>query len=180
MGIRADRCFERPVTRSFPASRSGRAVSAGTQSLQDSPVRPNAHRAEADVEIGESDREQTHPRPAHVLAVKAAHAIIRLGDRRRPRQQVPASSDQMPQGVAAECVTREQRDVREQHNAAHTYTELDRASCRLQEPERLPSVIGQHNDKSKRQIEEIAVHILDDKRKRALAAIPRSRFSNGA
>ena len=24
MGIRADRCFERPVTRSFPASRSGR------------------------------------------------------------------------------------------------------------------------------------------------------------
>ena len=46
--------------------------------LQDSPVVPDAHRAEADVDIGESHPEQTRPRPLLVSRVQAAHAVVEL------------------------------------------------------------------------------------------------------
>ena len=39
---------------------------------EDPPVRPDAHRAQPDVEVGERDREQARPRQRHVAAVEAA------------------------------------------------------------------------------------------------------------
>ena len=43
----------------------------------------DAHRAEADVDVGEADAEQAEPRPLHVVAVEAAHAVVGLLARRR-------------------------------------------------------------------------------------------------
>ena len=44
---------------------------------KDPDVRPDAHRAQPDVQVGEADGEQAAPRPHHVPAVEAAHARIR-------------------------------------------------------------------------------------------------------
>jgi len=46
--------------------------------LQDSPVMPDPHRAEADVDIGKSHPEQACPGPLLVSRVQAAHAIVEL------------------------------------------------------------------------------------------------------
>ena len=54
--------------------------------LEDSPVGPDAHRAQAHVEVGEADPEQAAPGPQHVAAVEAAHAVVGLLAHRRCRQ----------------------------------------------------------------------------------------------
>ena len=46
--------------------------------LQDSPVVPDPHGAEADVDIGKSHPEQACPGPLLVSCVQAAHAIVEL------------------------------------------------------------------------------------------------------
>src|SRR6266511_1412491 len=67
--------------------------------LQEAQVMPHAHRTKPDVEIGEGDPEQTHPRPEHVSAIETAHAAVRLLTERRPGKLIDAAADKVPQGM---------------------------------------------------------------------------------
>jgi hypothetical protein len=44
--------------------------------LNESNIVPDPHRTEAHVEIGETDPEQTQPRPKHVAAIETGHARV--------------------------------------------------------------------------------------------------------
>src|ERR1700744_5887370 len=51
---------------------------------------------------------------------------------------------------------------------------------RTPEPKRTPGVVKQYQNKDQREIQKIAVNILQDKRKRGFAWIPDAGFTNGA
>src|SRR5436309_1182900 len=75
---------------------------------QDSDIVNDAHRAEADVDVGQRDREQRAPGKEHVVAVERAHAAPRL-EARLPApgtgEAVDLPADQVSRGVTAERVT---------------------------------------------------------------------------
>ena len=79
---------------------------------------PDAHGAEADVDVGEADPEKAGPRPFFVRSVEEADGVVEpvtdgvLGD------GVEGASDEMTEGVATEDVSAEQDYVDRQNQAA--------------------------------------------------------------
>src|SRR5579871_6459971 len=71
-------------------------------SLKNSPIVPNAHRAQAHVNIRKAHEEHADPGPLHVIAVQAAHAIVSLLAPRRSRQHILDSAHQVTERVTAE------------------------------------------------------------------------------
>ena len=86
--------------------------------LEESPVRPDAHRAHAHVEIGETDPEQAEPRKPHVARVQAAHAVVGFLANGRFGNHVFDAADQVPERVAAEGVTAQQDHVHQRAPAS--------------------------------------------------------------
>src|ERR1700733_6874692 len=84
----------------------------------------------------------------------------------------------MPQGVAAERVAGEQRGIRREHQGADADAEMFYAV--VVEPERLPNVVRQQHDEDQGEVQEIAMDILDDQGKSALAEIALARFADRA
>ena len=128
-----------------------------------------AHRAHADVEIGEADPDQADPRPLHVPAVEAAHA----GVRRLARPAGPTSRRARRRPGAAASGSRtcraEEDDVQREHDRADADAELGRRAAastraRRREPHRDPGVVGQDADEDDRDVQEVAVDVLDDER----------------
>ena len=68
-----------------------------TLASQQPQIRPHSHGAESNVDVGETDREQTHPCPHHVAPVEAAHALITLEAERCVGRLIEESADQMTQ-----------------------------------------------------------------------------------
>jgi hypothetical protein len=75
-------------------------------SLQQSPIPPNAHRTEADVNIGKEDGKQAEPGPEHMAAIEGATAAINAGADRTAMQAIPPPADQVSQGMATKRVPR--------------------------------------------------------------------------
>ena len=65
--------------------------------LQDANVFPHSRRAEADVEVGERDPEQTQPRPEQVATIETAHAAIGAMAERRFGEPVDSAARQVTQ-----------------------------------------------------------------------------------
>ena len=76
--------------------------------------------------------------------------------------------------MAAQGVTTEQRDIREQDQSADADAEV------AVEPAGLPDVMREQHKKNQREIQKIAVDILQDQRKGAFAPIGLARFAYGA
>src|SRR5947208_2765142 len=76
--------------------------------LEKSPVRPDAHRAESYVDVGERHPAEAHPGPHHVPFVEAGGAREELLARRLLRHLIEHAADQMAQRMAAEGVTAQQ------------------------------------------------------------------------
>src|SRR5665213_687729 len=49
--------------------------SSGRAPLENPPVVPDTHRAHPDVQVGERDPDEAHPRPLHMPAVETARAV---------------------------------------------------------------------------------------------------------
>ena|ERR1700759_5542019 len=79
--------------------------------LQDLPVVPETHRAEAYIEIAEADPEQAHPGAKHMAAVQTAYAGVTLGANRCLRDLIEKPADQMAKRVTAKRVACEQENV---------------------------------------------------------------------
>src|SRR5438034_1160669 len=78
----------------------------------------DARRAQPDVDVSQRDREQRAPGEQHVVAVERADAAPRVEPclaSPRARETVDLPADEVPQRVAAECVTREQDHVDQHH-----------------------------------------------------------------
>src|SRR5215471_12861092 len=79
----------------------------------------------------------------------------------------------MPQRVATEGVTSEQNNVGQQHERTDTDAEA------ISEPTGLPDIEKQNDNKNQRQVQEVAVNILEDERKGTLTEVLLARFTDG-
>jgi len=76
--------------------------------------------------------------------------------------------------MAAERIAGEQGDVREKNQGAHTDTEG------VVEPESFPNVVGEEDQEDERDVEKIAMDVLDDEREGTFAEIFFARLADGA
>src|SRR5438045_1781265 len=80
----------------------------------------------------------------------------------------------MPQRMTTKSVATEQDDVNREDDCANADSES------TVEPERFPNIVAQDQNENEREIQKIAMHVLHDERKRALAPITFPRFADGA
>src|SRR6476620_183561 len=73
-------------------------------------VRPDAHRDEPDVDVGETDREKAQPREQLVTFVEPRH-LLPNGVLSRRAPAIRAATDEMTERVTRERVEREERRV---------------------------------------------------------------------
>ena len=142
--------------------------------LENSPVGPDAHRAEADVDIGETDGKQTRPRPL-LVACRSGSSRSRRAcagrDARRCWSNVAA--DQVPERVTSEDVPAEQHDIDGQNERSDADAEA------VLKPERLQRVVDQKAPDHVGEPQEVAVEILQNRaesfarRDKTCAARPR-------
>ena len=92
----------------------------------------------------------------------------------RLREHVDQAADQMPQRMAAERVAAEQHHVHQQHQRADADAEA------VVEPQRLPHVVRQKHHEQQREIQEVAMDVLQDQREVALAPVVLARLADGA
>src|SRR5262249_31006310 len=103
--------------------------------LEDSPIGPDAHRAEANVDIGEAHGAEARPGPFFVVPVETTHAIVKLVPHGMFRDLVEGAANQVAEGVAAEHIAADQNHVDGQNDRAQSDAEMS------VEPERLPYVV---------------------------------------
>src|SRR6478609_1140007 len=80
-----------------------------------------------------------------------------------------------PQGVAAE-----ENDVDGENDGTEADAEVLVTGIPIEEPHRPIRVAGQNNQKDQREVEEVAVNVLDYEREVSLAAIALARLADGA
>ena len=86
----------------------------------------------------------------------------------------------MSQRVTAKSVASEENNVYRQHDRPDTKPERSLARHRIDKPHRFPNIVRKHKEKEKREIEEVAMHILNDERKGTLAEVGAARLANSA
>src|SRR4029079_12825814 len=95
------------------------------------------------------------------------------------REIVEESADDMAHRVAAERVAGEQRRVEREDERPDADAELC-SPCTVAEPQRLPDVVRQEEQEQHRDVQEVAVDILEDQREIALAEVAVPRLTDGA
>src|SRR4051794_28972237 len=83
--------------------------------LYDSPIVPDAHGTEADVDVGERHPQQAGPRPFLVVAVEPADPFVELVPDRVLRDLVEHSTDHVPECMTPEYIAAEEDGVYDQH-----------------------------------------------------------------
>ena len=95
------------------------------------------------------------------------------------RELIEHAADEVPERMAAERVAAEEHGVHGEHQRADADPERHLPG-RIGEPHRLPDVVGQDEQKQDRQIQKVAVDVLEDERERLLAEILLARLADGA
>src|SRR6266545_170169 len=112
-----------------------------------------------------------------MAAVEAGGALPHAEGERTPRHLVHAAADQVTQRVTAEGVAAQEHDVEEEDQAADVELEVMVGSP-VEEP--LVGVDGEDDQERERQVEEVAVDVLDDERQLLLAAVALLRLADRA
>ena len=129
--------------------------------------RPDAHRAQADVQIREAHEEHADPGPLHVVAIQAGHAVVSSSCAPgEPDSTSLTPADQVAQRVAAEGVAAQQNRIQDQDQRSDADPEVLDA-VRAGEPQRPVAVIQQDEDEDDREVQEVAVDVLQDQRELA-------------
>src|SRR5437899_3186599 len=95
----------------FSATAAWRKMKTTPDPSEDSQIRPDPHRTQADVQIGKANPAQAHPGEEHVPAVERRDARVAGAACRPFGEAIAAAPDQMPQRMAAEGVQAEQHDI---------------------------------------------------------------------
>ena len=82
--------------------------------------------------------------------------------------------------MTAKSVAAEQNNIDRQDERADANSERSLARRRIDKPHRFPNIVSEHEDEKEREIEKIAMHILHDERKGALAEVGAARLADGA
>src|ERR1051325_7492536 len=115
----------------------------GSQPLEESIVRPHAHRAKPDINIAKRHPEQTHPCKEHVAAIKSGDAFPCCLLYWFIRELVAASTHQMPQTMTAECIACEQDNIHHEHERADADAEMS-MTISVEEKHRLDRVVSEN------------------------------------
>src|SRR6476659_4235590 len=91
-----------------PTTRTSCECVSYSATLEQSPVGPYPHGEHANVDVAERDHHEAAPRPPHMAAIEAAHAIVRFLADGRAGKAVEIAADEMTERVTAERVTPEQ------------------------------------------------------------------------
>src|SRR5262249_34263597 len=147
-----------------------RYVEHGYRSAPGVEIRDHAHADQAHVNVGQSDPKQAAPREEHVARVEPGSALPSLVLHRRltTGHAVGAAADEVAERVAAERVARDEAHVDREDDAADADAELAVLE------ERAHRVLTQKHDEDQREVERVAVDVLEDEDAR-LAAIARTR-----
>src|SRR5215216_1940669 len=81
--------------------------------------------------------------------------------------------------MAAERVAAQEHDVGREDEGADADSKLG-AATGPRKPQRLPHIVAQHHQEEQRDVQEVAVDVLQDERKSALAEITLPELANGA
>src|SRR5829696_7211455 len=126
----------------------------------------DAHGHQAHVDVGDADEHQRGPRPAPVEGVEPAGLLPRphpcLAEARAVGA-VHAPADQVAEGVAAEEVAAQQHGVDGEDDGAQPDPEAPA------EVECLGRVVPEEGEDDERQVEEVAVEVLQDQGEEGLA-----------
>src|SRR5712691_287918 len=153
-----------------PTTSTSNSWASYSAMLENSPVVPDPHRAQPHVQVRKADIEHAEPGPQHVAAIQARDAIVGRFPRRRFRHRVELTAHQVPQRVAPEGIQTEQNRVCDQHQTAHADAKAIGA-IRPGKPERSHTVISQDAHEQDRQVQKVAMHILQNQRKGDLAPV---------
>ena len=100
---------------------------------------------------------------------------------RRPRQLVDAAADEVPQRMAAEHVAAEQHDVDRRARSVPTPMPNDTAPVAGSVNQNaFHTSQARISENAEREEQQVAVDVLQDERKRVLAAVARARLADGA
>src|SRR5436190_2613314 len=140
--------------------------------LEEPRIVDHAGRQQPDVEVGEGHPDEARPRVLHVPAVQLAEELPRLEpDGRLGEQRQPAPA-QVPARVARQRVEPDQRRVDHEDQRAEAHPPP------VGEMERLDGIEGQHGRDRRREVQEVAVDVLQDQREPRLARVPGVRLGD--
>ncbi len=105
--------------------------------LENSPIMPDTHRTEADVDIGKRDPKEARPRPLLMGRIQAAYAIVEFMTDGVIGDLVEAASDHVPECMTPEDISGQEHDVHDQNKAP------DPDSKSVGEEERLDRVVDE-------------------------------------
>src|SRR5581483_8014765 len=142
---------------------------SGIRASENSPVLPNSHRAEADIDIAECHGKEAHPGPALMARVQTAYAFI--GAEAERREQVETAAYQVPERVTPKRIAAEQDYVGSQNERSQPDPERSPTGHRVGEPERFPDIEDEARQEQERQVEKIAMNVLENQGKPPLAAV---------
>src|SRR5438876_9936715 len=135
---------------------------------QDSDVLENAGGEHPDVEIGEADGDEAGPGEDHVTFIeqaKKAPGRVARNAERGAGKTIELSADDMTKRVTGKGVGGEENDVDEHDECAEADTEF------AAEEEGFGGVVPEEAEKNNREIEEVAMNVLQDERERRFTAI---------
>src|SRR5882724_5217764 len=128
---------------------------------QDSEVLESAGSEHPDVKIGEADGDEAGPGKDHVTFIenaKKAPGRVARNAERGAGETIELSADDMAKGVAGKSVEREENDVDEHDECAEADAEF------AAEEEGFDGVVPEEAEKNNREIEEVAMNVLQDER----------------
>ena len=145
--------------------------------LEDPPIVPDTHRAEAHVQVREPDPEQARPGPEHMAPVQTTHTGVSSGADRLFRDLIQKSTDQMAEGMTPERITAEQNHVEGEHQRPYPEPEVP-GTRGIREPKRAPGIMQEHQNEDESEIKKIPMDILQDERERGFARVPDPGFTH--
>src|SRR5688572_14905855 len=90
------------------------------------------------------------------------------------------TSDQVAQRVTSQRVAAEQDDVEREHERTDADAEFGASGCRINEPQGSVDVVEENAEEDQRDVEEVAMDVLEHQRKRLLAAVRLARLTDAA
>ena len=127
-----------------------------------------AARNQPNVQVCETDGEQTQPRKQHVTFVEKSKPLPRPVPRTAEgdtRKAVDPAAREVPERVTRDRVKREQNDIDEQDHGSNADAEPP------VEPERVKRVVPENDQEYEREVEKVTMQVLQNQWKRGLAAI---------
>src|SRR5260370_25790365 len=86
----------------------------------------------------------------------------------------------MTRGVTAQGVAAQQDGVRSEDERANADADRDRVCGGVGEPEGTPHIVGEETEENQSDVQEVAMHVLQDQGERVFAAVVRPGLADGA